>query len=111
MKRPFLFCLLACACSKAPDFPAGRWVDLTHDFGPETIYWPTADGFKLRVDFKGITPKGYFYASNSYSASEHGGTHLDAPIHFAQDRMTADRIPIEQLIGPAAGRLHTHPSR
>lgn len=102
MKRTFLFCLFVCACSRAPTFPEGRWIDLTHDFGPETIYWPTADGFKLRVEFKGITPKGYFYAANSYSASEHGGTHVDAPFHFAEDRATTDRIPIEQLIGPAA---------
>ncbi len=94
--------ILACACGEAPHgFPAGRWVDLTHDFSRETVYWPTADGFKLRVDFKGITDKGYFYASNSYQASEHGGTHVDAPSHFARDRQTVDAIPFDRLIGPA----------
>lgn len=83
-------------------FADGRWVDLTHSFSSETIYWPTAEGFRLQVDAEGVTEQGYYYASNSYAASEHGGTHLDAPIHFAADRRFVDEIPIEQLIGPAA---------
>jgi kynurenine formamidase len=78
----------------------GRWIDLTHEFSFETIYWPTANGFEHTVDFKGITDKGYFYASFEYKASEHGGTHLDAPIHFAKDRMTTEKIPLRKLIGP-----------
>ncbi len=83
-------------------FAGGRWVDLTHSFSSDAIYWPTAGGFQLQVDAEGVTEQGYYYASNSYSASEHGGTHLDAPIHFAEGRRFADEIPIEQLIGPAA---------
>jgi kynurenine formamidase len=100
---PILILVAACGEHDAtsPGFPAGRWIDLTHDFGPETVYWPTADDFKLRVDFKGITDKGYFYASNSYQASEHGGTHIDAPIHFAEGRRTVPEIPVERLIGEA----------
>lgn len=80
---------------------AGEWVDLTHEFSFDTIYWPTANGFEHTVDFKGMTDKGYFYASYEYKASEHGGTHLDAPIHFAKDRMTTEKIPLEKLVGPA----------
>ena len=83
-------------------FPDGRWVDLSHAFDRETIYWPTADGFKHKAVFKGVTEKGYFYSSYTYEASEHGGTHMDAPIHFAEGGRTAAEIPIEQLIGPAA---------
>ncbi|MDP1586337.1 MAG: cyclase family protein, partial [Prosthecobacter sp.] len=33
--------------------------------------------------------------------SEHGGTHVDAPIHFAEKGQTVDQIPIGQLIGAA----------
>ncbi|HAB17328.1 MAG TPA: cyclase family protein [Verrucomicrobiota bacterium] len=83
----------------APPFTGGRWVDLSHDFSAETLYWPTDDGFALEVQFNGITPKGYFYASNRYRASEHGGTHLDAPVHFARDRKSVDQLPLEQLTG------------
>ncbi|MFM7101257.1 MAG: cyclase family protein [Verrucomicrobiota bacterium] len=82
-------------------FSGGRWVDLTHDFSPDTVYWPTATGFALEVEFKGITPQGYFYAANRYRASEHGGTHLDSPIHFARDRQTVDQIPLDRLTGGA----------
>jgi len=42
----------------------------------------------------GPTEAGYFYASNDFCAPEHGGTHLDAPIHFAEGKSTADAVPI-----------------
>ncbi|HYO51627.1 cyclase family protein [Archangium sp.] len=48
-----------------------------------------------------MTERGYFYASYTLCAPEHGGTHLDAPIHFAEGKTTADRIPLERLIAPA----------
>lgn len=77
-------------------------VDLTYDFDERTVYWPTAKPFEWRRDAWGETPGGYFYASASYAASEHGGTHLDSPVHFAEGRDTSDRIPLARLIGPAA---------
>lgn len=81
--------------------PAGAPVDLTHAFGDSTIYWPTADRFELHVVAHGRTEGGWWYAANSFTAAEHGGTHLDAPIHFAEGRRTAAEIPLEDLIGPA----------
>ncbi len=82
-------------------FTEGKWIDLTHDFSEETIYWPTAEGFKLKTDYEGITEKGYYYSAYSYCSAEHGGTHLDAPIHFYKGRNTVDEIPVSQLIGEA----------
>ena len=79
--------------------PPGRLVDLTHAFDADTIYWPTAGGFVLEPVAHGVTDKGFFYAANRFCAAEHGGTHLDAPIHFFDGRKTADQIPVEQLIG------------
>ncbi len=84
-----------------PQVPQGRMVDLTHEFAEDTIYWPTAAGFHLEKVADGITDKGYYYAANNFSAAEHGGTHLDAPIHFAAGRRTVDQIPLDQLIGRA----------
>jgi kynurenine formamidase len=55
----------------------------------------------LKQDSYGMTEGGYFYSSNSFAAPEHGGTHLDAPIHFAEGRRTVDQIPLGQLIAPA----------
>src|SRR5262245_24904496 len=82
-------------------FAHGKWIDLTHEFSSETLYWPTAEPFTLESEFHGQTPKGYFYAANRYRASEHGGTHIDAPVHFAEGHKTVDKLSIEQLTGAA----------
>lgn len=76
-------------------------IDLTHTFSEETVYWVTAKEFELDVVAKGDTDKGYFYAANNFATAEHGGTHIDAPIHFAKNRQTVEEIPLEKLIGPA----------
>jgi kynurenine formamidase len=96
-----VFTVLALACRPAPPDPfAGEVVDLSHAYDEQTVYWPTAEKtFKLEKDFEGVTDKGYFYAANSFSTAEHGGTHLDAPVHFAAGKNTADGIPLEQLMG------------
>jgi kynurenine formamidase len=96
--------LLGCAANLvAADLPFanGRWIDLTHDFSSNTLYWPTAQKFGLVVESHSHTDKGYFYAANRYSASEHGGTHIDAPIHFAEHGKTLDQLSIDQLTGAA----------
>lgn len=106
--------VFAAACNTAPPaatttttpaavFPSGAVVDLSHAYDEQTVYWPTAEQtFVLKKDAEGMTDKGYFYAANSFSTAEHGGTHLDAPVHFAAGKNTADRIPLEQLMGAAA---------
>lgn len=82
-------------------FPQGQWVDLTHDFSADTVYWPTSDPFKLETVAEGVTEQGYYYSAYKFCASEHGGTHIDAPIHFAEGRQTVDQIPLTQLIAQA----------
>jgi kynurenine formamidase len=79
-----------------------RMIDLTHTFDETTIYWPTEEGFKLLRGPAGITEQGYFYAANRFMCAEHGGTHLDAPIHFFAARQTVDQLPLERLVGPGA---------
>ena len=80
--------------------PDTEIVDLTHPFGESTIYWPTAEPFALEVVSEGQTAAGW-YAAKSFCAAEHGGTHLDAPIHFAEGARTSAEIPLEDLIGDA----------
>lgn len=85
------------------DGDAGEWIDLTHAFDENSIYWPTdTRGFEMEELAHGHTEGGWFYSSYRFSMAEHGGTHLDAPIHFAEDRQTSDEIPLDRLIGPAA---------
>lgn len=94
---PVLFFFLTISNSWAET----RWVDLTHPFDQTTVYWPTSKPFQLEVVHKGLTGRGFWYESNNYSAAEHGGTHIDAPVHFAKGKWTVDEIPLNRLIGPA----------
>lgn len=112
-----LVALLAVGCQPASDSPtsgaadvaavfdgtAGSWIDLTHAFSEASIYWPTDTlGFVHEELAYGRTDGGWFYAAYRYAGAEHGGTHLDAPLHFAEGRHASDEIPLSRLIGPAA---------
>ncbi|MAZ39728.1 MAG: cyclase [Legionellales bacterium] len=77
------------------------WVDLTHVFSAETLYWPTAKSFQLETVFDGMTPLNFYYSAKQFSAAEHGGTHLDAPSHFAKGKQSVAEIPISHLMGKA----------
>ncbi len=79
-----------------------HWVDLSHSFDHSTLYWPNnKKGFEHVTDADGGTASGYYYSSFSICAPEHGGTHLDAPIHFAKNKLTVDRLPLSSLTGEA----------
>jgi kynurenine formamidase len=96
-------CTRAAAPAPAPTvvLPAGELVDLSHTYDASTIFWPTAETFALQKVADGETPAGFYYAANNFAGSEHGGTHIDAPVHFARGRQTVDRIPLQSLIAPA----------
>jgi kynurenine formamidase len=79
----------------------GKILDMTYPFGDSSIYWPTGKSFQAKPMSWGINDKGWWYASNDYSANEHGGTHVDAPIHFCQQGRTIDQIPLREWIAPA----------
>lgn len=115
VRHPVLLCgcwlailLVGCKKQLPGPLPPGeielsrRIVDLTHPFDADTIYWPTEKGFQFERGNNGVTAKGYYYASNRFTTAEHGGTHLDAPIHFAEGKPTADEVPLERLTGEAA---------
>ncbi|MDQ5883964.1 MAG: hypothetical protein QG556_301 [Pseudomonadota bacterium] len=76
-------------------------VDLTHAFDEKTIYWPTEKGFQKKVVFKGTTSGGYFYSAYKFCMPEHGGTHMDAPVHFSRNGLSVSQIPAKELIGHA----------
>jgi kynurenine formamidase len=82
--------------------PGSTIVDLTHPFDHDTLYWPSDEsGFLLSSIQHGRTNAGFYYAANRISAPEHGGTHVDAPSHFAEGHTPTDKIPLGRLIGPA----------
>lgn len=106
--RTNLLVMALAICSAAPleaqalDLSRYRLIDLTHPFDARTIYWPTAPhGFELQRLSYGRTEKGYFYSAYAFAAPEHGGTHIDAPIHFSESGHTVDEVPLGQLVGAA----------
>lgn len=102
----YLLLVVLTACqTKTPgekSFSSLRWIDLTYTFDSTTLYWPNnLKGFQHSTDAEGQTPLGYYYSSYSICTPEHGGTHLDAPIHFAAGKLTADQLPLSSLTGVA----------
>jgi kynurenine formamidase len=94
-------CFAGCAAPSADPLAGARLVDLSHAFDADTIFWPTEQGFVLERGFAGRTEQGYWYEAHRFRTAEHGGTHLDAPAHFAEGRSHVDAVPIERLVGPA----------
>ena len=93
---------VALAGGQALDISKQTIVDLSHAYGPSTVFWPTSPTkFTLEKLASGKTEGGYFYAANTFCTPEHGGTHLDAPRHFNEAGQAAEQIPLEKLIGPA----------
>ncbi len=93
--------ILLSACAPKPTWKDGTWVDLSYEFSEETIYWPTSEPFKLEVVFAGKTDAGFYYSANQFCTAEHGGTHIDSPVHFSEGKWTVEQIPLNKLIAPA----------
>ena len=103
MTHRFIISICALLLSSASFVRAqdDHWIDLTHDLSPDAVFWPTAAPFKMTTDFEGVTERGYYYSAYSFTTAEHGGTHIDAPVHFAEGKRHVNEIPLEQLIGDA----------
>ncbi|MEY3432652.1 MAG: hypothetical protein RL131_588 [Bacteroidota bacterium] len=101
---PLIMIFIGCKSSteSKSDLSIATWIDLSYAYDSSTLYWPNnPTGFVHTTDAEGVTPLGYYYSSYSLSTPEHGGTHLDAPIHFSKDHLTIDQIPLESVTGNA----------
>lgn len=100
----FVTTATACGGSRGPSFSTNAppcLIDLSYTYDDDTIYWPTAPStFQKETLFYGVTDRGYFYSAFTIATPEHGGTHIDAPIHFAQGKATTEEIPLERLVAP-----------
>jgi kynurenine formamidase len=96
--------ILAASCGRQSGIvDSSNLVDLSYSYNAQTVYWPNAtEGFQHQKDTWKVTPQGYWYAAGQFSSAEHGGTHVDAPIHFGQGQATVDKIPVAKLVGPTA---------
>lgn len=98
----FLALFLFSAVSLFAQNSTEKRLDMTYPFDGNTLYWPTAEKtFTVEKKSWKMVEGGWWYASNDYGACEHGGTHVDAPIHFGAKGRTIDQIPLDEWIGPA----------
>src|SRR5262245_35729025 len=76
-----------------------RGADLTHTHSPEfpTFFGVPGVALKQLKEFK----KDGFNL-NEWTVLEHSGTHMDAPIHFAEKGDGPDTLPVGQLVVPLA---------
>ncbi len=100
-RTPLIALILWLGSTAAWALDESKLIDLTYSFDEHTISWPTAKPYELEVVAAGKTAAGYWYAANNLCLAEHSGTHMDAPIHFAQGKRAASEVPLQQLIGPA----------
>ena len=100
--KAFIIFMLG-GCTQPVDQPVieTKWIDLTYTFDATTLYWPTSESFQLDTVFEGVTDGGFYYSAYKFCGAEHGGTHLDAPVHFAKGKNSVDQIPLDQLSGDA----------
>jgi kynurenine formamidase len=80
------------------DLGPDRLLDLTQPLGPSTILWPGSRPFVAETEVDYETGNSY---ARDLSLSEHSGTHLDAPIHFAEGGLAVHELPIAALVRPA----------
>lgn len=74
-------------------------VDLTHYLETTSPIWPGNEPFATEP-MKTFENDGFYQQKVSFW--EHTGTHVDAPIHFIEDGITADAIDIGTLFAPLA---------
>ena len=83
------------------DLNGAEVIDLSHPYDADSLFWPTSPTtFELTSLAYGPSDGGYFYAANTFCTPEHGGTHIDAPIHFSEHGWTLGDIPVDRLIAP-----------
>jgi kynurenine formamidase len=91
--------------SNAIELADYHMVDLSHAYGESTLYWPTSptafDKQTLAYGRTDDTADGYFYSAYTVCTPEHGGTHIDAPAHFAEGGISTEQIALRNLIAPA----------
>jgi kynurenine formamidase len=109
-RRSFFACLAACGvtesllgCSREAA-PQRAWpahlVDLTHTLSPNFPFIPIQNKtFPFRLTPIATLGEDGVYA-NRWELTEHVGTHLDAPSHFAQGGISVDEIALTSLLAP-----------
>ena len=98
MARPIF--VMAFFATFSCSYAALKIEDLSYTYDNSTLYWPTVRADRFHFYKKIVSGSGpTYYSMNMFCTAEHGGTHLDAPIHFAEGKRTVEQIPLSHLIG------------
>jgi arylformamidase len=76
-----------------------RLFDITVPVSPALACWP--GDARFRFDWTCRRDRGATVNVGQMSMSVHTGTHIDAPLHFADDEAAVDQLSLEPFIGPA----------
>jgi kynurenine formamidase len=74
-------------------------VDLTHTMSPDFPTFMGKAGIEMEREFDFKKDRFNLFW---WRVVEHAGTHLDAPLHFSEAGLSADRLAVEQLVVPLA---------
>ncbi len=75
-----------------------KWIDISVPLYPNMVHWPGDPGFERSL-FKSMA-RGDVCNVSQFSSCAHMGTHMDAPLHFIQDGVSMEKMPIDAVIGP-----------
>lgn len=92
--------LVLCVVGMAKRQKSMQVVDMTHEHGSDTLFWPGDPEFSFNIVFRGEIAPGEWFELNSFTTADHGGTHLDAPAHYSKGGWRTHQVPIDNLIGP-----------
>lgn len=78
---------------------SGTWVDVSVPIYTGMVHFP--DNPSIEIDRILDVEKGDICTVSRITMGAHTGTHIDAPIHFLPGGSGAEKVPLENLIGPA----------
>ena len=102
LSLPLVLLLGGCVQSQPSivDTMAGaRIIDIGYPIAEQNPIYPGSTRFTATVQGT-VENEGYYI--RDFAMSEHAGTHVDAPAHFAAGQKTVEQLPLESLAGPAA---------
>jgi arylformamidase len=74
-------------------------IDISIPVNPDLPVWPGDPKIVLKR-YRAIS-EGHASNDSKLACSVHSGTHVDAPLHFIEDGLTVEQLPLDVLIGPA----------
>jgi arylformamidase len=87
--------------TKTANAPAvsSTWLDVSVPIYPGMVHFP--DNPSIEIDTLTHVDRGDLCTVSRLTLGSHTGTHIDAPIHFLPGGSGAEKVPVENLIGPA----------